>query len=228
MNLNNQIFILLRNKLICSLFAIALFSNMSYAQVKVSGITVPAKLGFGGTVRELNGAGTRVKYMMHIYVGALYLKEKSKDPKVIVNADKPMSVRLQIISAMLTNENMVRYIREGFYRSLDGKVAPFKEHLDLICEVFSSEPTKVGDVYDIHYTPGIGVSASKNGKPFQFTKMRSTGQVKSGDMKLLKQITHTKDGYEAIPGLDFKKALFGIWLSDDPVDEDLKDAMLGL
>ena len=205
--------------------AIAVFLlNTVVAQVKVSGVTVPAKLGFGGSVRELNGAGTRVKYLMHVYVGALYLKEKSKDAKAIINADKPMSVRLQIISAMLTNKVMEAAIRDGFYRSLDGKVAPFKEHLDLICEVFSSEPTKIGDVYDIHYTPGVGISASKNGKPFEFSKFHK----KDAKMALLKKLGHTKDGFEAIPGLDFKKAVFGIWLSDDPVDEDLKDAMLGL
>jgi hypothetical protein len=218
----------MKKKVIVFTTIAAFLLNNVVAQVKVSGVTVPAKLGFSGTVRELNGAGARVKFMVHVYVGALYLKEKSKDPKTIVNADKPMSVRLQITSAMLTNKVMEVGIREGFYRSLDGKIAPFKEHLDLICEVFSSEPTKIGDVYDIHYTPGVGITASKNGKPFQFTKMRTNGQVKNGNMKLLKQIKHTKDGYEAIPGLDFKKALFGIWLSDDPVDEDLKDAMLGL
>jgi hypothetical protein len=210
--------------LLLSIFAFAL--STSVAQVTLSGVKIPAKLGFSGSVRELNGAGTRVKYMMHVYVAALYLKEKSKDAKAIVNADKPMSVRLQFISSLLTNEVMVRYIREGFSKSLNGKTEPFKEHLDLICEVFSAEPSKVGDVYDIHYTPGVGVSASKNGKPFMFTKFPANSKVK--DYKLLKQIKHTKDGYEAIPGLDFKKALFGIWLSDNPVDEDLKDAMLGL
>lgn len=30
-----------------------------------------------------------------------------------------------------------------------------------------------------------------------------------------------------IPGLDFKKAALGIWLSDDPVSESLKDDLLG-
>ena len=30
-----------------------------------------------------------------------------------------------------------------------------------------------------------------------------------------------------IPGLEFKKAFFGIWLSDNPVDEDLKNSLLG-
>jgi len=30
-----------------------------------------------------------------------------------------------------------------------------------------------------------------------------------------------------VPGLAFKQALFGIWLSDDPVQDSLKEAMLG-
>jgi len=29
-----------------------------------------------------------------------------------------------------------------------------------------------------------------------------------------------------VQGLDFKKALFGIWLSDNPVQENLKNDML--
>ena len=31
-----------------------------------------------------------------------------------------------------------------------------------------------------------------------------------------------------IDGLDFKKALFGIWIGDDPVDETLKKELLGI
>jgi hypothetical protein len=30
-----------------------------------------------------------------------------------------------------------------------------------------------------------------------------------------------------IEGMDFKKALFGIWLGNKPADDDLKAAMLG-
>ena len=32
----------------------------------------------------------------------------------------------------------------------------------------------------------------------------------------------------SIKGLAFKKAVFGIWLCDDPADDDLKEGMLGL
>ena len=54
-------------------------------------------------------------------------------------------------------------------------------------------------MFDITYQPGKGVVAYKNGKE------KGT-----------------------IEGMDFKKALFGIWLSNDPADDDLKEAMLGL
>jgi hypothetical protein len=36
-----------------------------------------------------------------------------------------------------------------------------------------------------------------------------------------------EDIMATIPGLEFKKALFGIWLGDDPVQESLKSKMLG-
>ena len=55
-----------------------------------------------------------------------------------------------------------------------------------------------GVVYDYVYVPGKGVEIYKNGN------LAST-----------------------IQGLDFKKALFGIWLGKDPAQGDLKDKMLG-
>lgn len=210
-------------KIIVTLLALVLSLGGLSAQTTISGVKLPAKLGFSGTTRELNGAGTRTKYFVKVYVGALYLKEKTKDAQAIIDADKPMSIRLQIISSMLTNEVMVKYIREGFSRSLAGKIEPYKEHIDLICEVFSSEPTKVGDVYDIHYTPGVGVSASKNGKPYIFKALKD----KMGRPYAI-VLKYTKNGQDALPGLGFKKGLFGIWLSKDPVDPKLKDGMLGL
>jgi hypothetical protein len=55
-----------------------------------------------------------------------------------------------------------------------------------------------GNVYDFVYVPGKGVEIYKNG-----------------------QLAST------IQGLDFKKAMFGIWLCDKPAQESLKEAMLG-
>ena len=53
------------------------------------------------------------------------------------------------------------------------------------------------DVYDFAYVPGKGVEISVNGA-----------------------------ASSVIEGLDFKKALYGIWLGDKPVQQDLKARML--
>ncbi len=54
------------------------------------------------------------------------------------------------------------------------------------------------DTYDFAYIPGKGVEVSRNG----------------ADSSL-------------IEGLDFKEALYGIWLGDKPVQQELKIGMLG-
>jgi hypothetical protein len=63
---------------------------------------------------------------------------------------------------------------------------------------FFKEKINKKDIFIIVYVPGEGVSVLKNG-------------VKKG----------------TIDGLDFKKALFGIWLGNKPADDDLKAGMLG-
>ena len=60
-----------------------------------------------------------------------------------------------------------------------------------------TEEIKKTDVFDIVYT-GEKISIYKNGK-----------------------------SKAEIDGLDFKKAVFGIWLGKEPADEDLKDGMIG-
>ncbi|MDR3568476.1 MAG: chalcone isomerase family protein [Syntrophobacteraceae bacterium] len=54
------------------------------------------------------------------------------------------------------------------------------------------------DVYDFAYIPGKGVQVSRNEKALSL-----------------------------IQGVDFKKALYGIWLGSKPAQSDLKDRMLG-
>jgi hypothetical protein len=86
---------------------------------------------------------------------------------------------------------------EGFENSTGGKTAPLKAKIDAFVGTFKKSEITEGNVFDIVYTPGKGVESFKNGK--------SQGTIE---------------------GLDFKKALFGIWLGAKPADEDLKAAML--
>lgn len=187
-------------KALFTLILTTLISTISFAQAPINGVTLSPKIAPAKTELILNGGGVRTKFFMKVYVAGLYLQTKTNKPKEIIEADKPMSVRIHIISNLMTSANMATAIREGFEKSTKGNVAPFKKEIDVICTVFQGDPIKVGDLFEIYYVPGIGVRANKNGK--------DQGVIMSG--------------------MDFKKALFGIWFSEDPVDENLKKGMLGL
>jgi len=170
------------------------------AQVTLCGVTLPAKLGTEDKVCILNGAGIRKHYFINTYVAGLYLPAKNSDPNAIINADQAIAVRLQIISSLVTQERMTESVKEGFRKATGGNTAPIQKEINEILKIFNSEPIKIGDVFDIWYIPGKGVMASKNAKKLSLE----------------------------IPGLHFKKLLYSIWLGKDPVDEGLKDGMLGL
>ena len=57
---------------------------------------------------------------------------------------------------------------------------------------------RAGDFYEFTYLPDSGIHVLKNSKYI-----------------------------DTIPGIDFKKAFFGIFLSSNPIQKSLKKAMLG-
>ncbi|CAN5444187.1 chalcone isomerase family protein [soil metagenome] len=184
-------------KILLSLsFALLLLMQVpSNAQTKVAGVTVPNTFKAGNTNLILNGAGLREKYWIDLYVGALYLQNKATNGPEIAAADKHMAVKLHIVSSKINRDNMVEAINEGFTKSTAGNTAPIKTKIDQLLAAFTS--IKVGDIFDLVYEPGVGITMYKNG------------------------VTAT-----TIPGLDFKKALFGIWLGTQAVDDNLKQGML--
>lgn len=179
--------------IICAALAIP-----AQAQLTINDVTLPATLKAGESSVTLNGGGIRKKLFFKLYVGGLYLTNKSSDAAGIIKADEAMAVKLQITSGMISSENMSEAINEGFENSTGGNTAPLKEKISKFVDTFKKSEIVEGNVFDIVYVPGVGVQSYKNGK------LQST-----------------------IEGLDFKKALFGIWLSDKPADDDLKKAMLG-
>ena len=67
---------------------------------------MPESLQTGQTQLMLNGAGIRTKFFFDIYVGGLYLKEKSQDATAIIEANEPMAIRLHILSSKATSKKM--------------------------------------------------------------------------------------------------------------------------
>ena len=106
-------------------------------------------------------------------------------------------IRIAIRSDLVTRERMVEALTDGFAQSTDGDTAPVQDGIDAALAALPEE-LGAGDRIDIVYVPGTGTVVAREGKTLA-----------------------------SIEGLAFKEALFGIWLSDDPVQKDLKVDMLG-
>jgi hypothetical protein len=136
--------------------------------------------------------------MFKLYTIGLYLPQKSTDGDAVLKADKTMAVHFEITSSMINSDNMSEAINEGFDLSTNGNTTKVRTRIDALLKAFSSEELNIGDKFDILYNPGVGVQTYKNGK------LKST-----------------------LAGLDFKEALFGIWISENSVSSKLKKEMLG-
>ena len=183
-------------KLVIMLVAFMSIGAMS-AQTEVAGIKIPNSETYQGKTLNLNGAGVREKLWIDLYAGGLYLAKKSSNANEIVSSNEPMSIKLHIVSKLISSDKMIEAVNEGFENSTNGNTKSLDAEIKKFRSFFMEEITK-NDVFDIVYIPGTGVTAYKNDKELG-----------------------------TIEGMEFKKALFGIWLSNSPADDDLKEAMLG-
>lgn len=172
-------------------------SSISHAAT-VADVDVPDTMEAAGTDLRLNGTGLRSKWFIDVYVGGLYLPESMSDGNAVVSADKPMAIKLHKVSSMVTSDKMKSATTEGFENSTNGNMAPMQKQIDQFMSTFDEE-IQENDVFDLVYVPGTGMEVYKNEELI---------------------LTIESD-------LAFKEAVFGIWLSDKPAQEDLKMAMLG-
>ena len=186
-------------KKIVSTFILLLIIGISTvtAQVTVGATTLPNTVSFEDENLDLNGYGVRKKAWFKLYSSGLYVTNKSKDAQAIINSDASMAIKLHITSRLISSEKMIKAVDEGFTNATNGKTAAIADKIKTFKSYFKDEISD-GDVFDMAYTKGKGVTVYKNNK-------------KKGTIK----------------GLDFKKALFGIWLSNKPADKKLKSGLLG-
>lgn len=151
------------------------------------------------------GVGQRSMFIIGtVYYASLWVPQelKGKSAKEIIEADEPSAVILSIDSKLITSEKFVKATREGFAKAAASGYATAKSEAFLA--KFAEIQIARGDTFYLYYTPGSGLSASY--------KSKATGETKNMGVT---------------PGLDFKRALFAIWLGPNPVQESLKRGMLG-
>jgi len=171
--------------------------KLSMESKRVGKATLPMLYNYKSKKMVLNGAGLREMLWLDLYACGLYLKEKSVNPSKIISSNRSMIIRLDILSSAISKKKLIRAFEQGFEKSNNEQVVKkYKSELAQFISFLDVEIT-VGDKYDIVYTPGIGTSL--------YVNYKNKGLIK---------------------GLDFKSALFNIWLSENPADKSLKKELL--
>lgn len=173
--------------------------NRLELETKIVGKTaLPMLYKFKARNLILNGAGLRELLWIDIYACGLYLKTPETDPLKIINKDETMIVRMDILSKAVSHSKMVKAFHKGFIDGNDKNVVlKLQPEIDSFLKHINGVTLKVGDKIDVVYEPKIGVSLYIN-----YNKIGTVG------------------------GLDFKKAILNIWLSNNPVDGSLKVELL--
>ena len=161
------------------------------------GAVAPDQIKYQGNTITKNGQGTRIIFFMKVYEGSLYLETKSSNAEEIISMDAPMAIRIDVTSTMVTADAMKKALSEGLEKSTANNTDPISKEIVQLSSSFDSAVSS-GDHYEFIYLPDLGTHVLKNSELI-----------------------------ELIKGMDFKKAFFGIFLSDNPIQKNLKKAMLG-
>lgn len=173
-------------------------SPIIFAQYEVKGVKIPAKIKVNEVNLELKGAGVRTFLWMNMYVGGIYLQEDQSITQQLIEKDQDMALRLQIMSSLVSNKRIIEALEEGFAKGAENGLESLQSRIDQLVGFFDEE-IKPGDSIELIYK-----KSSQS-----FTYVYNNGNLLG-----------------KIEGFDFKKALFSIWISDDPADEKMKQQIL--
>jgi len=179
------------------IFYLFIFSTLSYTQT-INGVVLKDKIKVHDQDLFLNGAGTRNKFFIDIYVGALYVVDTTNDAVSIINSTTIKSMHLHIISNWISRKLLKTALRSELKSSSTVKeMDQLQKEIEVFLSTFNEEIRK-GDQFIFNIIPGIGVEVYKNSK-------------------LIK----------SIQGDQFSKRLLQLWIGRLPVDKKLKAEILG-
>ena len=176
----------------------ALLAVPGLQAAEVAGVKVDEQVKVGASELLLNGAGLRTKVFIKVYVGALYVTEKSNQPAALLEATTPRRMTMRMLRD-IDSDTLYGALRDGLKDNhSEAELAALKVPTEQFAEIMKKVGNaKNGDTVAIDFTAD-GVGVSFNGE--------SRGRVASAP---------------------FAKALLKVWLGDNPVDASLKKALLG-
>ena len=177
-----------------------MLSLPALAALDVAGVKFDdkTKVGAGDTV--INGAGLRKRAFFKVYAIGLYLPQKATAATEAIDAKGPKRVAIVTLRD-LTAEQFVDALIEALKNNHDEATL---KTLQPKIDQFRSTMLGIGNAPEKS-------SVSIDWRPESGTRLSFNGTAKGSD----------------IPGEDFYRALLKIWIGDKPVQDDLKEHLLG-
>lgn len=179
-------------------FAVALGAAGVVMALDVAGVKVEERSLVAGKTLALNGAGIRTRLFFKVYVAALYAERPSKDADALIAAPGPRRIVLSMLRE-LDADTFYGALEEGLRNNTtEAERAALKPEIDALAATMRSIGKVVpGDVVTLDFSPD-GLLIAHNGTP----------RGKIADEKI-------------------GPAVLKVWLGEKPVDEALKQALLG-
>ena len=167
---------------------------------EASGVRYAPTVQVAGSTLQLNGAGTRFKFVVRVYTAGLYMGGRAATPEAVYATPGPKRLHVVMLRDIDANELgklFTRGMQDNAPREAFGKSIPGTLRM---ADIFSAKKKLLaGENFSIDYMPGVGTLVLVNGKP---------------------------QG-EPVREVEFFNALLSIWLGPNPADDGLKAALLG-
>lgn len=179
------------------LLAVALLVTGAAEGAEVEGVRIEDRVSVGGRSLILNGAGVRSKLVLKLYVVALYVPKPAKDVNEVF-AGAPRRIQMNLLHTVPSTEIIDALLDTMADNASAAELAAIKRETDrLVALIRSFKQVKKGDVVTLDFLDGA-------------TDLGWNGRFRG-----------------RIPGERFNRALTRIWLGPKPVQEDLKNKLLG-
>lgn len=184
------------------LIAILFFSMLNLAQAaEVAGVKFAENVQFDDAKPlVLNGAGVRKRFVFDVYAMGLYLPARTRKADEILSLPGPKRVAIRMlrdVGADAFTEALIDGLRKNH---TDAEMVRFGTRVSQLTAIMAAlKEAKEGMAIDMDWAQGSGLRLRINGK--------LSGQP--------------------IVGEDFYQALLRVWLGPNPVQDDLKAALLG-
>ncbi len=172
----------------------------AFAQVKVEGYTFAREVMVGGQPLKLNGVGLRAVAWLKGYATGLYLGSKATTAAAVLADAGPKRLQLRMLQEVPAEE-FVKAFGKGVSRNTAAAELPaLQERMrQFDALVMGLKKVKKGDLVDLDWLPGQGLSFAYNGRALA----------------------------APIPGADLYAALLRIFIGPRPVDPEMKAGLLG-